>query len=77
MRKLGDLVGGVHRVVAADVAEVADVVRLEHFDHAVEVFGLLGLQLVAAGADRARGGRGAEQGDLLAAPARRDRAVLP
>src|SRR5690606_6220930 len=34
--ELGNLVGGILRVVAADVEEVADVVRLEDFEHALE-----------------------------------------
>ena len=38
--ELGDLVGGVHRVVAADVQEVSDVVGLEDFEDAVEILGL-------------------------------------
>ena len=61
-----DLVGGVHRVVAADVAEVADVVRLENVDNTVEILGLLRAELVAARADRARRRRRSQQGDLLA-----------
>ena len=51
--QLGDLVGRVHRIVAADVEKIANVVGLEHVDRAVEILGLRRLELVAAGADRA------------------------
>ncbi len=63
-RELGHLVGSVHRVVAADVKEIADVMGAENLDDALEILVLSGLELVAAGPDRA-GGRGrAEEGDL-------------
>ena len=62
LRELGDLVGGVLGVVAADVEEVADVVRLEDFKDAVEI-GLL-LELVTAGAEGGAG-RVLEGADLL------------
>ena len=64
-RQRAHLVRGVHRVVAADVEEIADVVRLEHLDRAVEVLPVLLLELVAAGADRAGRRRDAQQLDLL------------
>ena len=57
--------GGVHRVVAADVEKIADIVRSKHFDHALEVFGLGRLELVAAGADRAGRGRASQQRDFF------------
>ena len=54
LSELGNLVGSILRIIAADVEEVADVVRLEDFEHALEI--LLALQLVAAGAEgRTRG----------------------
>jgi hypothetical protein len=60
--QLGDLVGRVLGVVAADVEKVPDVVGLEHLEHPLEI--LLLLQLVAAGAQG--GARGVAQGaDLL------------
>ena len=71
MGELADLVGGVLRVVAADVEEVADVVGLEDLDDALEVLVLPLLELVPAGADAAGGGRGPQQGDLLAGVAER------
>ena len=52
----GDLVAGVHRVVAAVIAEIADVVLLEDFQNAL-VIGvvLVGIgDLIAAGAERRR-----------------------
>ena len=53
---LGHLVSGVHGVVAAVVEEVADVVRLEHFDEALVFRAVLfeALELVARRAERAR-----------------------
>ena len=63
--QLAHLVGGVLRVVAADVEEVADVVGLEDVDDALEVLVLPFLELVAAGADAAGRGRGAQQRDLF------------
>ncbi len=63
--ELGDLVGRVHRVVAADVAEIADVVGLEDFDQAVKVLLLRFAELVAAGADRAGRRRHPQQGDFV------------
>ena len=63
--QFGDLVGGVHRVVAADVDEVADVVGFEDVDATREILRLLLLQLVAAGADRSGGRRVAQQRDLV------------
>ena len=63
--EFGDLVGRVHRVVAADVAEIADVVGLEDFDQAVEVLLLRFAELVAAGADRAGRRRHPQQGDFV------------
>jgi hypothetical protein len=62
LRQLGDLVGRVLGVVAADVEEIADVVGLEDLDDALEV--LLLLELVAARAER-RARRVAERPDLL------------
>jgi hypothetical protein len=55
---LRDLVGGVHRVVAAVIEEVADVVGAEHLDQALVLHAVLleVLQLVARRAERARGG---------------------
>ena len=55
---LGDLVAGVHGVVAAVVAEIADVVLLEDLKDALVIGVVLVrvLDLVAAGAER--GGRG-------------------
>ena len=50
--EFGDLVGRIHRVVAADIAEVADVVGLEDFDEAVEVLLLRFAEFVPARADR-------------------------
>ena len=58
-------VGRVHRVVAADVAEVADVVRAKHVDDAIEVFRLMFAELVAASADRAGGGSRPQQSNLF------------
>ena len=53
---LGHLVSGVHRVVAAVVEEVADVVRLEYFDEALVLGAILleALELVARGPECAR-----------------------
>ena len=48
-----DFGGGVLGVVATDVVEVADVVRFEDLEDAVEVFGLL--HLVAAGTEGGAG----------------------
>src|SRR5690606_1684913 len=62
--EVSDLMRCVHRVVAADVKEVADVVRLHHVDHALEVFLLAGLELVAARPNRPGGGRRPQQCDL-------------
>ena len=60
--ELGNLVRSVLGIVAAAVEEVADVVRLEHLEDAVEV--LLLLELVSAGSER--GARRTAQGaDLL------------
>ena len=56
--ELGDLVAGIHGVVAAVVEEVADVVLLEHLQD-LDVVGLVHIgvgQLVAAGAQRGGGG---------------------
>ena len=49
LRELGNLIGRILRVVAADIEKVADIVRLEYLEHALEV--LLLLQLVTAGAE--------------------------
>ena len=57
----GDLVGRVHRVVAADVEEIADIVGPKHVDHPLEVLLLPFAELVAAGADRAGRGRKPQQ----------------
>jgi len=64
LSQIGHLVGRVHRIVSADVAEVADVVGLEDFHDAVEVFGLMILELVTTGADRTGGGGRPQEGDL-------------
>ena len=63
--QFGDLLRRVHRVVAAVVEEKANVVRLEDLDHPLQVGLLARAELVAAGADGAGGGRGAQQGDLF------------
>ena len=60
--EFGNLVGGVLRVIATDVEEVADVVRLEDLEHAFEI--LLLLELVTAGAEGGAGGV-PEGADLL------------
>jgi len=55
---LGDLVAGVHGVIAAVVAEIADIILFEDFEDAL-VVGVIDIgvrDLVAAGAER--GGRG-------------------
>ena len=58
---LRDLQGGVHRVVAAVVEEIADVVRPEDFDQAL-VFGAVLLDALELEACRAEGaGRGVAQ----------------
>jgi hypothetical protein len=49
--ELGDLVSGVHGVVAAIVHEIADIVGPKDLDDSVKVLGLVRLELVAAGAD--------------------------
>ena len=64
--QLRDLVGRIHRVVAADIHEIADVVGTEHVDHPLKVFVLALLQLVAACADRTGGGREPQEGNLVA-----------
>ena len=51
--KLGDLVGGVLGIVAASVEKVADILRFEDFEHALEI-GLV-LELVAASAESRTG----------------------
>ena len=61
-RELGNFVGRVLGIVAADVEKVADVVGLEDFEHAVEI-GLF-LELEAAGAEGGAG-RVLESADLL------------
>ncbi len=53
LREFGDLVGGVLGVVATGVEEVANVLRFEDFEHALEI--RLVLQLVAAGAEGGAG----------------------
>ena len=55
---LGDLVAGVHGVVSAVVAEIADIVLLEDLKNALVIGVVLVrvLELIAAGAER--GGRG-------------------
>ncbi len=63
----GDLVGGIHRIVAADIDEVTDVVGLEYIDATFKVLGLLLLQLVPASPDRSGGRRVTQQGDLVRA----------
>ena len=63
--QLGDLVGRVHRVVAADVEQIADLVGPQDLDHPLEILGLARLELVAAGADRAGRRRESQQGHLL------------
>ena len=40
--QVGDLVGSVHRVVAADIEEVADVVGAQDLDDPFKILGLLG-----------------------------------
>ena len=64
--ELGDLVAGIHGVVAAVVEEVANVVLLEHGENLLIIgLVLVGiLQLVAAGAQR-RGGGVLHQGQLV------------
>ena len=61
-RELAELGGGFLGVGVANMEIVADVVRLEHLEHALEVGGLL--QLGAAGAE-GRAGREAEAADGL------------
>jgi hypothetical protein len=64
---LGHLVSGVHRVVAAVVEEIADVVGLEDFDQALVLGAILfeALQLVTGRAERS-GGRVPERLDRRA-----------
>ena len=62
MGEFGDLVGGVLGIVAAGVEEVADVLRFEDLEHALEI--RLVLQLVAAGA-KGRAGSVAETANGL------------
>ena len=62
---LGDLVGGVHGVVAADVDEVPNVMSLEHVDTAFEVLLLVCLQLVSTGTDGTSRRRVSQQRDLI------------
>ena len=55
---LGDLVAGVHRVVAAVVEEIADIMLLEHLENTL-IIGVVHIgigDLVAAGAERGGGG---------------------
>ena len=61
----GDLVAGVHGIVAAVVEEIAHIVFLEDLQNTLVIGIVHGsvLQLVAAGAQR-RGGRASEQGQL-------------
>ncbi len=63
--ELRHLVRGVHRVVAADVEEVTNLVRGENVQNAIEVFGLLRPQLIATRADRPGGRRIAQQRHLV------------
>ncbi len=56
-----DFVGGVLRIVAATIEEVADVVGLEHLEKPLHVFGglfrsFLEIELVTAGAEGRRRG---------------------
>jgi hypothetical protein len=48
-----DLVGRVHRIIAADVQEIADVMGTEDVDDPLEILVLIALELVPASADRA------------------------
>ncbi len=50
-RHLADFVGGIHRIVAAVIKKVADVMRLEHRQNA---FHILVIQFTATGAERRR-----------------------
>ena len=60
VRQLAHLLGGILRVVAADVEEIADIMRFENVDDAFEVKVLTFLELVAAGADAPGRGRRAQ-----------------
>ena len=60
MRQLGDAGRGVHRVVAADIEEIADIVAAQHVHDALEIFLLVFLELIAAGSDKP-GARGVPQ----------------
>jgi len=65
-RQAGDLARRVHRVVAPDVEEVADLVGLHHADQPLEVLSLVLPELVPAAADRSRCRGEAQALDLLA-----------
>src|SRR5438874_1595337 len=63
--QIAHLVGGILRVIAADVKEVADIMRFEYVDNAFEVKFLPLLELVTAGADAAGRGRRAQEANLF------------
>jgi len=65
LRKLRDFVGGVHRIVAAVVQKVSDIVSLENLDDPLEVFVLMRLEFVSASSDGTGNRRVTEQGDFL------------
>ena len=50
------LVGGVHRIIATDVDEVAHIVGLEDVDRSLKILVLASLQLIPASANRPGGG---------------------
>ena len=64
--QLTDLVRGVHRIVTADVEQVADVMGSEHVDDTVKVLRPVGFELVAAGTDCSSRWGVSQQGDFVA-----------
>jgi hypothetical protein len=63
--QLRNLVGRIHGIVAANVDKVPDIVGPKHLDDPLEIFDLVGLELVATSANRS-GRRGhSQQGDLF------------
>ena len=65
LRQFGNFIGRVHRIVAADVEEIAHLVSLEDLHDTLDILDLLLLELVAAGSDAPSRRRHPEQGDFL------------
>ncbi len=52
LTELSNLVRGIHRVIAANVNEVAHVMSLQHIDHSFEIFVLSFFELIPARPNR-------------------------